>query len=54
MSELKVGDVVTADSWDGDTAMIREIFRNGEYESATFTTGGFWRLSQLRKVEAAQ
>lgn len=52
---LKAGDCVTADSWDGDTAVIEKIT---DYSPvliygpiAFFVGGGFWRVSQLRKVE---
>ena len=52
-SELKVGDTVTADSWDGETCVIEGFIPgDGDYPTAaTFKEGGFWRLSALRKVE---
>lgn len=49
--DIKVGDIVTCDSWAGETQEVKSI--EGEKEGfetpiVTFVGGGFWRLSQLR------
>jgi hypothetical protein len=53
---LKVGDTVTAPSWDGFTAKIIEIspyihHDGSNWDCALFEGGGFWRLSALRLVD---
>lgn len=52
------GDIVTADSWNGMTQVISRIDSipvwsargRGLEDLAFFIDGGFWQLSQLRRV----
>lgn len=46
---IQIGDTVTADSWEGKTQVVTG-FVDGPERCATFERGGFWRVSQLRKV----
>lgn len=45
---LKVGDRVTAPSWNGKSVVIERI--GGGAEAVAFFGGNHWRLSELVKV----
>lgn len=54
--QLQPGDLVRADSWGDDPPQVVQVVKTQLFPDdpmVFFKAGGFWRSSQLRKVESA-
>lgn len=49
MSEIQIGDVVTADNWGG-TEVVRNIITDKDGLRFAIFDQGFWHIPGLRKV----